>query len=187
VNTSPYPVALEAVVFDLDGVLLHSETVWDDARRALVRDAGGHWTVGATTEMIGMSSLEWSRYLQERLGVPLSPRPISARVAQLVIDTYVKNLPLVPGAIDAVHAIAAQYGLGLASSSNRLVIEAFLGMSGLRDCFAVTISSEEVLRAKPRLTSISKRCDVSVRRPHAPSPSRIGVTVCARRTQRGWS
>jgi HAD superfamily hydrolase (TIGR01509 family) len=70
-------------------------------------------------------------------------------VAQLVIESYVKSLPLVPGSIDAVHAIAAQYRLGLASSSNRVVIEAFLDVSGLRDCFAVTVSSEEVARGKP--------------------------------------
>ncbi len=141
--------AIRVVVFDLDGVLVDSETVWDEARRSLVRDAGGRWNERATTDLIGMSSTEWSAYLHNRLGVALEPREISSRVAQEVIDRYATHLPLLPGAVDTVRTIAGRFRLGLASSSNREVIEVFLDVSGLRDCFTVTVSSEEVARGKP--------------------------------------
>jgi len=138
-----------AVVLDLDGVLVDSETVWDDARRAVVQEAGGRWTDRATTDMMGMSSTEWARYLHEELAVRLPPQEISARVAHRVLESYRARLPLIPHASEAVRALAARYTLGLASSSNREVIEVFLDASGLRACFTVTVSSEEVAHGKP--------------------------------------
>lgn len=140
---------VRAIVFDLDGVLLDSEGVWDDVRRAFVAEAGGSWTDTATVDMMGMSSSEWSRYLHDELHVPLPPEEISARVAERVLERYARELPLLPGAIETVHTFAARWPLALASSSNRAVIERFLDGSGLRDCFAATVSSEEVPRGKP--------------------------------------
>jgi HAD superfamily hydrolase (TIGR01509 family) len=138
-----------AVIFDLDGVLLDSETIWDDARRALVARSGGRWSPAATREMMGMSSPEWSAYLRDRLGVPLPAEEISAAVAASVDRRYADELPLLPGAREAVLRLAAKWALGLASSSNRLVIERFLDASGLRSCFTATMSSEEVTSGKP--------------------------------------
>ena len=63
-----------AVVFDLDGVLVESESAWDRARRDVVAQAGGRWRESATAAMMGMSSPEWSRFLHEELGVPLDTR-----------------------------------------------------------------------------------------------------------------
>ena len=140
---------VDAVVFDLDGVLLDSETVWDEARRALVTRAGGTWTAGATTDMMGMSSPEWSAYLRDELGVPLTTDEISSAVVAEVERRYAEHLPLLPGAREAVERLARRWPLGLASSSNRPVIERFLDASGLRSAFAVTTSSEEVARGKP--------------------------------------
>ena len=51
---------IEAVVFDLDGLLLDTEQVWDEVREALVRERGGRWNERAQADMMGMSSLEWS-------------------------------------------------------------------------------------------------------------------------------
>jgi HAD superfamily hydrolase (TIGR01509 family) len=138
-----------AVVFDLDGVLVDSEQVWDEVRQAYVRDAGGRWAPGATEAMMGMSSPEWSRYLRDRLGVDREPDEIAREVAARVIDTYAAHLPLLPHATEVVRAVAERFPVGLASSSNRSVIEVFLDASGLRDRFAATVSSEEVARGKP--------------------------------------
>jgi HAD superfamily hydrolase (TIGR01509 family) len=140
---------IEAVVFDLDGVLLDSESEWDGARRAVVAETGGHWREGATRAMIGMSSPEWSRYLHDELGVPLEPEEISARVVSHLLDRYQHHLPLLPGAVAAVKRLAGRWPLGLASSANRPVIDAALDVAGLRDSFAVTVSAEEVARGKP--------------------------------------
>jgi HAD superfamily hydrolase (TIGR01509 family) len=140
---------VEAVVFDLDGVLVDSESVWDAARRAVVAETGGHWRQSATRTMMGMSSPEWSRYLHDELGVPLEPAEINNHVVDRLLDFYKRELPLLPGAIEAVKRLSARWPLGLASSANRPVIDAVLEMAGLRENFAVTVSGEEVARGKP--------------------------------------
>jgi HAD superfamily hydrolase (TIGR01509 family) len=140
---------IEAVIFDLDGVLLDSESVWDEARRGYVEEHGGHWVDGATREMIGMSSGEWSRYLRERLGVDHPAGQIADEVADRVARIYRTRLPLLPGASEAVGQLAARWPLGLASSSNRKLIDLALEVSGLAASFDVTVSSEEVARGKP--------------------------------------
>ncbi len=140
---------IEAVVFDLDGVLLDSEQVWDEVREELVKERGGRWHDRAQTEMMGMSSIEWSRYMHDELGVPDPPQEISADVVRRLEEVYRKRLPLIDGAHEAVERLAARWPLGLASSSNREVIDLVLDLSGLARFFRVTVSSEEVPRGKP--------------------------------------
>lgn len=140
---------IRAVVFDLDGVLLDSERVWDDARREVVRRHGGRWSERATADMQGMSSPEWSAYLHDELGVALEPARISALVVDLVLERYRRALPLAPGAREAVGRLGGRWPLGLASSSNRPVIDEVLALSDLGSAFKVTVSSEEVARGKP--------------------------------------
>jgi HAD superfamily hydrolase (TIGR01509 family) len=140
---------VEAVVFDLDGVLVDSEPLWDEARRSVAAEHGGTWSADATRAMMGMSSAEWSVYMHDRLGVDLPPEQITSRVVGIVEQRYEEHLPLLPGAVASVRALVARWPLGLASSANRPVIEKFLAVSGLRDDFLVTVSSEEVRRGKP--------------------------------------
>ncbi len=140
---------IEAVVFDLDGVLLDSEQVWDEVREELVKERGGRWHDRAQTEMMGMSSIEWSRYMHDELGVPDPPQEISADVVRRLEEVYRQRLPLIDGAHEAVERLAARWPLGLASSSNREVIDLVLDLSGLARFFRVTVSSEEVPRGKP--------------------------------------
>jgi HAD superfamily hydrolase (TIGR01509 family) len=142
-------VNITAVVFDLDGVLVDSEQVWDDARRELVAERGGEWTDGATRAMMGMSSVEWSNYMREELHVELAPAEISAAVVAKLEQLYHRELPLLPGAREAVRAVGGRWPLGLASSSNREIIDLVLELAGLTDAFAATVSSEEVARGKP--------------------------------------
>jgi HAD superfamily hydrolase (TIGR01509 family) len=138
-----------ALVFDLDGVLLDSEQVWNEAKEELVREQGGRWREDAPRKMMGMSSPEWAGYLHDELGVPLEPEAISDEVVRRLERIYRDRLPLVDGATDAVERLAERFSLGLASSSNREIIDLFLELSGLGPRFAVTISSEEVARGKP--------------------------------------
>jgi HAD superfamily hydrolase (TIGR01509 family) len=140
---------IEAVVFDLDGVLLDSEQEWDDVREELVKERGGRWHEQAQTEMMGMSSVEWSRYMHDELDLPEPPEEISAEVVRRLDEVYRKRLPLIDGAREAVERLAARWPLGLASSSNREVIDLVLDLSGLARYFRVTVSSEEVPRGKP--------------------------------------
>ena len=138
-----------AVAFDLDGVLIESEQTWDDARRAVVSETGGHWVASATPDMMGMSAPEWSRYMHDTLGVPLGEADIDQRVVQRVLDAYARALPVLPGAAAAVSRLAARWPLALASSSNRIVIEAALRGVHLEHAFSAVVSSEEVPRGKP--------------------------------------
>ena len=140
---------IRAVIFDLDGVLVDSEQVWDAARRQLTEDSGGRWSESATQDMMGMSSTEWSRYMHQELGVKMPPEDISAAVVKRMEELYREHLPLIPGARETVERVAARWPLGLASSANRPVIEVVLELSGLADFFETTVSSEEVARGKP--------------------------------------
>jgi len=138
-----------AVVFDLDGVLLDSEQRWNEAKEALVRETGGTWRDEAPHVMMGMSSPEWSAYLMNDLAVPLGQPEINREVVRRMEDGYRAGLPLLPGAGETVRALAGRWPLGLASSSNRELIDLFLELAGFGDAFRVTVSSEEVARGKP--------------------------------------
>jgi HAD superfamily hydrolase (TIGR01509 family) len=138
-----------AVVFDLDGVLIESEQVWDAAREELARERGATWDERATTDMMGMSSKEWSSYMHDRLGVPITPAEINDDVVRRVAAAYQDHLPILPHAIETVQELARRWRLGVASSSNRPIIELVLDRMGLRNCFDAVVSSEEVERGKP--------------------------------------
>ena len=140
---------IEAVVFDMDGVLLQSEEVWDEVRERYVRERGGRYDAAIQRAMMGMSSTEWSSYLHDEAGVPDDPNEINAEVVRRMFAAYRERLPLLPGAVEAVHRLAAHFPLGLASSSNRELIDTVLDVSGLAPCFAATVSSEEVAHGKP--------------------------------------
>jgi HAD superfamily hydrolase (TIGR01509 family) len=140
---------IEAVVFDLDGVLVDSEHVWDEARKDLAAERGGRWHERASRDMMGMSSPEWSRYMHDEIGLPETPEEISAEVVRRLEEIYSRELPLVDGAREAVDRLAARWPLALASSSNRELIDLVLDLSGLALHFRVTVSSEEVARGKP--------------------------------------
>ena len=140
---------IDAVVFDMDGVLLHSEEVWDAVRKVYVRDRGGRYDAEVQRALMGMSSVEWSRYLHEHAGVRDEPEEIDAEVVRRMLAAYREHLPLVPGAVEAVERLAARWPLGLASSSNRPLIAEVLDLAGLTRLFRATVSSEEVARGKP--------------------------------------
>ena len=140
---------IEAVVFDLDGVLLDSEEIWDRAREELARERGGRWHDQAQRDMMGMSSTEWSRYMADVIGLPEPPEEISAEVVRRLEARYREALPLLPGAVEAVRRLAERWPLGLASSSNRELIDLVLELAALAELFGATVSSEEVAHGKP--------------------------------------
>jgi len=140
---------IDAVVFDLDGVIIDSEELWNEVRESLARERGGRWSAQAQANMMGMSSTEWSRYLHDVVGLTEPPEEINREVVSRMLASYSEGLPLIDGAVDAVQRLAAHWRLGLASSSNRALIDRVLEVSGLAPYFEVTVSSEEVAQGKP--------------------------------------
>jgi HAD superfamily hydrolase (TIGR01509 family) len=137
-----------AVVFDLDGVLIDSEQVWDEVRRDLVIERGGRWAPDSQRVMMGMSTPEWAGYLVS-LGIGMTSAAVVAEVVGRVSARYGDAPPLLPGAAEVVRSLAARWPLGLASSSPRGLIEVVLDRTGLAPAFAAVVSSEEVARGKP--------------------------------------
>ena len=139
----------DAVVFDLDGVLLDTEELWDEARREIAEERGGRWRPDAQRDMMGMSSPEWSRYMHDVIGLPDPPERISEEVVERLAELYRRQLPLVDGTVEAVRRVGAHWPLGIASSSNRPLIDLFLDLTGTQELFRATVSSEEVAHGKP--------------------------------------
>jgi len=139
----------QAVIFDLDGVLIESEQVWDEVRRGLATDAGRPWPPETTTALQGMSTQEWSRHLVEVVGVPGPPERVAAEVINRLADRYRDGVPLLPGAVETVRALVGRWPLGVASSSPVRLIRLVLATAGVADLFGAAVSSEEVPRGKP--------------------------------------
>jgi beta-phosphoglucomutase-like phosphatase (HAD superfamily) len=140
---------IEAVVFDLDGVLIDSEPVWEHVRRGLVAGYGGRWPDDAQQRLMGMSTQEWARYLSEDLGIGLPPDQVARLVIRAMAGQYQHHLPLLPGAVDAVRRMADRWPLGLASSSPPALIHTVLATAGIAPLVTVAVSTEQVAQGKP--------------------------------------
>jgi HAD superfamily hydrolase (TIGR01509 family) len=140
---------VKAVIFDLDGVLIDSEPLWEQIRREVVMEHGGHWTDEAQRQLMGMSTQEWARYLSEDLGVGLPPDQIASLVIDRMSTSYTNHVPLMPGAVEAVRRTAEHWPLGLASSSPPALIDAVMDSAGIGQFFLKTMSTEQVGHGKP--------------------------------------
>ena len=140
---------IEAVVFDMDGVLIDSEPVWERVRRKFVAERGGHWPADAQGRLMGMSTAEWSAYMSADFGLQLTAQQVAALVIEAMAAEYETHLPLLPGAIDAVRALSARWPLAMASSAPQSLIEVVLDTADLRPDFQAAVSSELVERDKP--------------------------------------
>jgi HAD superfamily hydrolase (TIGR01509 family) len=169
---------IEAVVFDLDGLLLDSEQGWDEVREQLARERGGRWHDQAQRDMMGMSSTEWARYMHEVIGLPEPPEEINREVVRRLAVRYRENLPAITGARESVERLAARWPLGLATSSNRELIDLALELLGVKQFFQATVSSEEVARGKPApdvYLEAARRLGVNAARAAAVEDSHNGI------------
>ena len=171
-------MTVAAVIFDLDGVIIDSEPVWETVRRGFVAESGGTWLPDSQRRLMGMSTAEWARYLAEDLAVPMAAEQVADEVVRLMVARYDVALPMIPGALEAVRRLSARWPLGLASSSPRRLIDTVLERSGLAASFKVTISTEEVPRGKPApdvYLEVAKKLEVEPRACVAVEDSSNGV------------
>ena len=151
---------IDAVAFDLDGTLIASERRWEAARREVTESSGGRWREDAQPTMMGLNTPEWAAYMQGELGVPLEAGEIVSRVLEHLEAGYREDLPLIPGAAEAVRRLGARWPLAVASSSPRRMIELVLELAGVADAFDVVLSSEEVARGKPSPDVYLRACEL---------------------------
>ncbi|WP_433826321.1 HAD family hydrolase [Actinoplanes sp. CA-015351] len=151
---------VKAVVFDLDGVIIDTEEVWEDVRRGYVAEFGREFLPDSQDRMMGMSTGEWSAHLADEVGVPRTAEQVAADVLGRMAQRYQDALPLIKGSVEVVRALQGSYRLALASSSARILIDQVLATAGITDAFEVTLSTEEVPRGKPApdvyLTAVQK-------------------------------
>jgi len=174
---------IDTVVFDMDGVLLDSEPVWNRVRHDFAGAHGGRWTDEDQRAVMGANSPQWVAYMHDHCGVDLPHDEIFAGVMRALRASYARDLPLFAGAREAVSAIAPHYRLGLASSSPRELIEYALQLAGLRACFAVVVSSDEVARGKPKPDVYREACARLGASPQRSAPvedSSNGILAAAR-------
>jgi HAD superfamily hydrolase (TIGR01509 family) len=141
--------SIKAVVFDLDGVIIDTEEVWEEVRRGYVAEFGREFRPDSQDRMMGMSTGEWSAHLADEVGVPRTPEEVASDVLSRMADRYRADLPLISGAVGVVRSLRGHYRLALASSSARILIDQVLETAGITDAFEVTLSTEEVPRGKP--------------------------------------
>lgn len=141
--------AVGAVIFDMDGIIVDSERSWEAARLAVVAEFGGTYHPAMVRDLMGMTPPEWSRYLHDRVGIPLSPARIEVEIVRRMVAALKRDRPFFPGAIEAVRAVGARWPTGLASSSGRDIIDLVVGLADLREVFTVTVSAAETGRGKP--------------------------------------
>jgi HAD superfamily hydrolase (TIGR01509 family) len=144
------PPGPTAVVFDLDGVLIESEHLWEEC---WTRYAARHhvtWNADDTAHVQGMSAPEWSAYLAERAG----GHDDAATCERAVVDDMVAllgegRMEPYDGAIAMVREVAGRVPVALATSAPRRLIDAVLDRNDLTSSFGATVSSAEVARGKP--------------------------------------
>ena len=137
------------VIFDMDGLLLDSETYWERARREYCRSHGCDWTAQDELAAKGKNSPEWADLIKERCHLDSSRQEIIRGVAERMRQRYQRRLPLLPGAVSVVETLGDRFPLGLASSSPSDLIEYVLRKAGIWSRFAAVVSADEVGRGKP--------------------------------------
>jgi HAD superfamily hydrolase (TIGR01509 family) len=142
--------AIEAVIFDLDGVIVDSEIWWDEARREFAAQRGRSWSEADRAAVMGANSRQWSATMRERLELDEPDTRIERAIVDAVVERYRhEGAPEIQGAVEAVRRIAGAWPAAVASSAHRQVIDATLEATGLAGLFRVVVSSDEVERGKP--------------------------------------
>lgn len=154
-------IRFQALIFDMDGTLTDSESWWDEVRRGLATEDGVPWPATATTDMMGMSTPEWSAYLVETVGIKGTAEDAARRTIDAMADRYHHaGVPLLPGAAEAVARMAQLLPLGLASSSPRRLIDAVCAEMDWDAVLVATVSTEEVERGKPAPDGFLRCCEL---------------------------
>ncbi len=140
---------IEAIIFDMDGVLVDSEVYWDKSRVEFAKDRGKTWTDEFQRLAMGRSTVAWAQVMQEKLQLDETIDEIIAEMKARVIAHYEKRMPTRPGAIESVQHMKQHYRVGLASGSPTEIIKAVMRITGLDQVFEVMVYGDGIARGKP--------------------------------------
>lgn len=140
---------IEGVIFDMDGLMVDSEPVWDRARAALAAQYGKSWTTADHHNVMGVSTAEWTEYMINHFEATMPPAEMQKLVIDQMVDMYNEQIPFFPGAVELVQTVAANYPTGLASGSPRQLIDIVTGYAAFEGCFQVILSADEIGKGKP--------------------------------------
>ncbi len=141
--------SIQAVLFDLDGVLIDTEPTWDRVRGEFAERHSGRWTAELQQRMMGARTADWSRALSDVTAGALTPETAAEEVIARLAAIYRRQLDMIPGAAGTVRVLAREFRLGLVSGSPEVLIRLVLHLSGLAGCFEVAMSADDVARGKP--------------------------------------
>jgi HAD superfamily hydrolase (TIGR01509 family) len=172
---------VDAIIFDMDGVLVDSEPLHTRATKQLLADCGLDWDERESAEYIGLTDVESFVALKSRHGLAGDPLDLASRWAERTIVLLQRHARPLPGVPAVPVALRAQgYRLALASSSRPPVMAATLDAIGARRLFEVVVSGAEVPRGKPApdvFLEAARRLDVPPARCLVIEDSRHGVTA----------
>ena len=140
---------IEAVIFDLDGLLIDSEPYWDKARSIMAAEVGKDWNKDDHRAVMGVSTSEWVSYMINRLELVISPTAVEEKIVAAMVGLYQRQIPYLPGAVEVVALSAAKYPIGLASGSPRSLIETVTSDKRLKGKFKAILSGDQVEHGKP--------------------------------------
>jgi HAD superfamily hydrolase (TIGR01509 family) len=141
---------IQAVVFDMDGLLVDSEPAWFEARRELLSQFGKRWTDADQERLMGVRTSTWVDYLSRGLEGAMRSEEVLDNIVGIMAASYERGeVPLLPGATQALEYCVARYRVGLASGSPRLLIDAALTGADWQRYFEEVVSSDECAHGKP--------------------------------------
>lgn len=142
-------MAIEAVIWDMDGVIVDSEPYWLQSREEFARDLGRLWTDADQRQCMGRSTIEWAQVMQEILNTPMTLDEIMADTIRRVMAHYAERMPARPGALEAVRLSGQHFHVALASGSPTAVIDHVLKLTGLDQVFEVIVYGDDMQHGKP--------------------------------------
>jgi len=141
---------IQAVIFDMDGLLVDSEPVWFEARRELLSHFGKSWTDADQERLMGVRTSVWVDYVTEKLDGAMRSDEVLSQTIEIMAQAYKGgNVPILPGAGEALEHCAGKYRVGLASGSPKLLIEAALTGADWFRFFEQIVSSDKCAHGKP--------------------------------------